>query len=85
MVASAPPTAVGCLLRRLVAKCACRYVAAVMAARLSNTQIGFGIPKATEAAAHATRCYISQMHAGQAMLKLDFTNAFNSIHRDIIL
>jgi hypothetical protein len=79
------PIAVGFVLRRLIAKCACRSVNRKMVSHFSHTQLGFGTPRAAEAVAHAARCYISRLRDGQAMLKLDFTNAFNSLYRDLIL
>ena len=38
-----------------------------------------------EATIHAARSYLSGMQEGNLMLKLDFKNAFNSIHRDHML
>ncbi len=65
------PIAVGCTLRRLVAK---------VAARLVSVQ-------AAELFLHATRCYLKHCHSfpSNAILKLDFSNAFNSVHRDVFL
>jgi len=79
------PIAVGCSLRRLSAKAACSAVKAKMAAAFHPTQLGFGIPRATEAAAHAAYCYIQHLQPGYSILKLDFSNAFNSVFRDVML
>ena len=79
------PIAVGCTLRRLVAKVACRAVREHVAARLAPIQLGFGIKQGTEAAAHAARRFLQVLGPGQALLKLDFTNAFNTLRRDEIL
>lgn len=79
------PIAVGCTLRRLVAKIVVNRVSAEVATILAPHQLGVGIKLATEAAAHASRTYINNLTAGQAVLKLDFNNAFNSLHRDIML
>ena len=38
-----------------------------------------------EAAVHAARSFLSDMDPDVAMVKLDFSNAFNSIRRDCIL
>ena len=38
-----------------------------------------------EAAVNATRLYLEDLEPDKAMLKLDFRNAFNSIHRDKVL
>jgi len=79
------PIAVGCTLRRLVAKIAAKSVQQKMAAKMAPTQLGFGVKQGTEAAAHAARRYIQQLLPGQALLKLDFVNAFNAISRNELL
>jgi len=79
------PIAVGCTLRRLSAKAACNVLKAKMSVAFYPTQLGFGIPRATEAAAHAARCYIQHLQQGYGVLKLDFSNAFNSVFRDVML
>jgi Reverse transcriptase (RNA-dependent DNA polymerase) len=79
------PIAGGCVLKRLIAKCALRLVNCKMATHLSYTQLGFEVPRATGAAAYAARCNISHLRPGQAVLKLDFKNAFNSVYREIVL
>ena len=73
------PIAVRCTLRRLVAKVACRQVSDDMAELLAPRQLGFGVCGGSEAAVHAARRFISDMDDCQAMVKLDFTNAFNSV------
>ena len=79
------PIAVGCTLRRLVAKTASKLVQEKMTAKLAPIQLGFGVKQGTEAAAHAARRFLRDMPPGQALLKLDFVNAFNAISRDEIL
>ena len=76
------PIAVGNTLRRLIAKAACRAVSSKITAQFLPVQIGFGVQRATEAAAHAARRYVSSLQPGQGLLKLDFNNAFNSVRRD---
>jgi hypothetical protein len=50
------------------------------------TQFGFGVPLGCEAIAHAVRTYISSSHSNDHILvKLDFSNAFNSLRRDRML
>ena len=56
-----------------------------MTATLAPIQLGFGVKQGTEAAAHAARRFLRDMPPGQALLKLDFVNAFNAISRDEIL
>jgi hypothetical protein len=79
------PIAVGCTLRRLVAKAACKAVSDKMTTRFLPIQVGFGVPRATEAAAHAARAFISGLQPGEGFLKLDFKNAFNTVRRDEML
>ena len=76
------PIAVGCTLHRLVAKVATFLVVGDMASLLSPRQLGYGVQGGAEAAVHAARCY---MGPDDAMVKLDFKNAFNSIRRDKML
>ena len=75
------PIAVGETFRRLAAKCALAQVRESMVSHLSPLQVGFGVPGGAEAAVHAARSILQ--HGGQddVMLKVDFANAFNSIHR----
>jgi hypothetical protein len=55
-----------------------------MSEKFAPVQIGFGVPRATEAAAHAARRYIHDLQRGEGVLKMDFSNALNSVHRDSI-
>jgi len=79
------PIAVGYTLRRLVAKFVVSMVSSEASSFLKPRQIGVGLKFATEAVAHASRSYISNLTVGQAVLKLDFNNAFNSVHREVML
>ena len=76
------PIAVGCTLRRLVAKAACSAVRDRVTECLAPLQLGFGVKQGAEAAVHAARCYIRNLGPGEALLKIDFANAFNTINRD---
>ena len=67
---------------QLVAKTACHAVKEQISEQLSPIQLGFGVKQACESAAHAARCYVQNMKPGQGFLKIDFTNAFNTIDRD---
>jgi hypothetical protein len=53
-----------------------------MAMQFLPVQLGFGVPRATEAAAHAARSYIADLQPGQGLLKLDFKNTLNTVRRD---
>lgn len=79
------PIAVGNTLRRLVARAAVRSIRTEAATMLQPNQLGFGVPQGCEAAAHAARAYISSLTEDQAVVKLDFKNAFNSVKREAIL
>ena len=75
----------GCTLRRLIAKAASRSVTVKCTELLLLSQLGFGVKNGCEAAVHAARCYIKSLLPGQAVVKLDFANAFNCIHKDNVL
>ena len=79
------PIAVGCTLHRLVAKVAGRGVMKEMGALLFPRQLGYGVKKGAEATVHAARLYLHSVDPSNAILKLDFKNAFNSIRRDKML
>ena len=72
-------------MRRLAAKCANSYSIAKLAQVLSPRQLGVGVSGGCEAAVHALRRFVSGMQKGDVVVKLDFSNAFNNIHRDVIL
>ena len=79
------PIAVGCTLRRLASKCASLHILKTISHLLAPHQLGFGIPRGVEATVHATRIYLNNISPHQALLKVDFRNAFNSIRRDKML
>uniref|UniRef100_A0A1X7U4B2 Reverse transcriptase domain-containing protein n=1 Tax=Amphimedon queenslandica TaxID=400682 RepID=A0A1X7U4B2_AMPQE len=56
-----------------------------MSSLLAPRQLGYGIPGGLEAAVHAARYFLRNMDDSSAFLKLDFRNAFNSIHRSKML
>ena len=66
-----------------MAKVVCRSVDT--AGILSPVQVGVGVSGGAEAAIHAVRTYINSMKPHEALVKLDFANAFNSISRDAVL
>ena len=79
------PIAVGCTLRRIVAKTASRSVMQRMGSLLAPLQLGYGTPLGAEAAAHSARLDLSNLPSDQVLLKLDLKNAFNSVRRDKML
>jgi len=79
------PIAIGYTWRRIAAKCANSYAIAILSSYLQPTQLGVGTPGGCEAAVHATRRFTESMPADHCVVKLDFCNAFNSLHRDVML
>ena len=51
----------------------------------SPHQLGFGIRGGIEAAVHAGRHFWHNISPGEALIKLDFSNAFNSVRRNCML
>ena len=54
-------------------------------AKLLPEQLGLGTHGGCEAAVHATRRFLANMPPDYLLVKLDFSNAFNNIHRDAML
>ena len=79
------PIAVGCTLRRLIAKTASQGVLERMGSMLAPLQLGYGTPLGSEAAVHSARQFVASLSQDQVFLKLDFKNAFNSVRRDKVL
>ena len=79
------PIAVESTLRRLVAKCAGIRIKADMEALLAPRQLGYEVAGGAEAAVHAARLYLECLADDEAVVKLDFKNAFNSVRRDKML
>ena len=78
------PIAVGCVLRRLAAKCLCASVFDDMGSLLFPHQLGFGSAMGVETAFHTARAFLSKLE-DDLIIKLDFGNAFNNIRRDKML
>ena len=53
--------------------------------KLNPIQVGVGVSGGAEAAVHDTRRLLSNLSDKHVFVKLDFTNAFNSVRRDAIL
>ena len=67
-----------------MAKIACKQVVDEMAELFAPRQLGYWCG-GSEAVVHAARCFLNNMDTCQAVVKLDFTDAFNSIRRDCML
>ena len=81
------PIALGEVLRRLTAKCLCSDVRNSARDLLCPLQVGVATRHGTEAVVHTARHW-AQRHAGQAeqvLLKIDFSNAFNTVDRASLL
>jgi hypothetical protein len=78
------PIAVGATLRRLVAKIACRFGTDKCLNHLKPRQLGVGVKGGAEALAHGAHRYIEHIPVNNIFIKLDFTNAFNSIRRGVV-
>ena len=72
-------------LTRVLAAKEGRHISEAMGALLAPRQLGYGIPQGAEATVHAARLYLNNLQLCQVILKLDFRNAFSSIHRDKML
>ena len=79
------PIAVGETLRRLVGKCILAVQGPVLATLLAPRQVGVGVPSACELIVHSVREWHEQNTGEQALVFLDFRNAFNSLKRSRFL
>ena len=79
------PIAVGLSLRRLASKIANSKALDLCSSLLAPRQLGVGIKGGAEALAHAARRFLYSMKADEVFVKLDFSNANNSIRRDAVL
>ena len=75
------PIVVGYVWRRLTANCAIESLTDYFNA----LQVGVGVAGGCEAVVHATRRFLSTMPTDNIIVKLDFSNAFNSLYRDYML
>ena len=75
----------GLTLRRLVAKVANTRGLMSCASVLALAQLGVGTKGGAESLVHSARQYLQRMDDTRAFVKLDFSNAFNSIRRDAVL
>ena len=79
------PIAIGNTLCRLAAKCANTHALHIIGAKLLSEQLGLGTPAGRKATVHAARRFLANMPPDYLLAKLDFSNAFNNIHRDAML
>ena len=80
------PIAVGDTLRRLAARCLCSLLQVQAAKYFLPTQFGVAVPGGAEAIIHGLRLiWESNVDQDTALLKVDFSNAFNSVSRQLFL
>ena len=79
------PIAIGETLRRLAAKCLIKRYQADAAESMVPTQVGVSIPGATEAIVHKVREWAASAAPDEALLQVDFRNAFNTVDRSAML
>ena len=75
------PIAIGFTLRRLESKRANSFGTSQLRSYFYPHQLGIGKPSGCEAAVHSARRYLEALPPDHVMVKLDFSNAFNSINR----
>jgi len=78
------PIVVGFTLSRLAFKCANSAVLAHVRPDFSPRQLGLATPGGYEAAVYTTRRFLEKL-ASDHVVKLDFSSAFNNIHRGDML
>jgi Reverse transcriptase (RNA-dependent DNA polymerase) len=79
------PIAIGYCWRRMASKCANAFALSRLSSHFAPLQLGVGTPGGCEAATHAARRFLADLPSGAVLVKLDFTNAFNSLSRTGIL
>ena len=80
------PIAIGSSFRRLTSKLVAKSITASIAGELQPTQLGVGVPLGCEAAVHAVRKFThSERGRGEVLVKVDLSNAFNSVSREAVL
>ena len=79
------PIVVGQVLRRIASKLVNRHGTTKLKNGFTPLQLGVGVPRGMEAAVHASRIFLENLDPDEALVKLDFKNAFNSLRRDSIL
>ena len=75
------PIAIGFTLRRLASKCANSFGTNRQRSYFYPHQLGVGTPGGCEAAIRWARRYLEALPADHVLVKLDFSTAFNCIHR----
>jgi len=56
-----------------------------MASFFAPIQVGIATPAGCATAVHAARKYVTALHPDHLFVELDFSNAFNNLHRVVML
>ena len=72
-------------LRRLAVKVASEPLVDTLGEEFHSVQLGCGTKGGCEGAAHAARTYLANQTVSKTFLKIDVSNAFNCLRRDIFL
>lgn len=75
------PIAIGATIRRLVSKLCCANISEELVQILKPKQIGFGVKGGAEAAIHSVRSFIRFNKSAETIIKVDVSNAFNTLDR----
>jgi len=76
------PLCSGDPIRRLVSKCGCLAERELIASTFQDTNYGVGCPGGTEKIGHSLRDVLTKhKDSNLGLLKIDFSNAFNLVHR----
>ncbi|XP_065313089.1 uncharacterized protein LOC135922608 [Gordionus sp. m RMFG-2023] len=76
------PIAIGIFYRRTIPKIICNRLKSTITLSLAPYQVGFGVKGGCEAAIHCSRLVLSNLKPEDYIVKLDISNAFNSINRN---
>ena len=79
------PIAVGYTLRRLVAKCVHTHVIKRRSDELQPIQVGVGVSGGAQAAILAMRRLVIYLPDNHVVVKLNVSNAYNTIRRDTVM
>jgi len=75
------PIAIEFMSRRLASKCANSVGSVQLRDYFCPRQLGVGIPGGCDAAVHSACRFLEVLPADHVVVKMDFSNAFNSLHR----
>jgi len=75
------PIAVRLTLRRLACKCASSFGSKRLVLSFHPRQLGVGVAGGCEEAIHSARRFMENIPSDYVVVKIDFSNAFNSLHK----